>query len=370
MALTNICGAENMLKFAANLQWKVEAEEFKEHAERVTNSNGYVLSQRFKEEVLSKVEFKNHDGYIELVLAACLNVGLDKITLSSAEQTITKSSVDNKLKIYIDNNLEFDLSWDVVTVIKLTWWPEVAAAWKERQRCWPSKETVENLTKVGYIITKPSDDEKNNKETLEFRYSFAHIERDLVARRSPHQNLIYLIFKSMIYRWLKPLDSEQIHSFIGKTVMFWTCEQYPPEHQIWIDDDKVTYLTITYLFNELLKAFENGILPYYFIPKINVIETVPEILKKKVVEQIQEMLKDIKRFIPQNVDDIIKEWEEKLRLFESACDVLEKIRNENYDILLSRLDLIPKALEIFGPDFEKNACRTAEREINRINFQI
>ena len=71
--------------------------------------------------------------------------------------------------------------------------------------------------------------------------------------RSEHQRVIYLIFKILFYKWIKPLDQEKLPSYIAKTIVFWTCENYPPEHVIWKNDFKSTIKIIELLLEKVLE---------------------------------------------------------------------------------------------------------------------
>lgn len=231
----------------------------------------------------------------------------------------------------------------------MTWWPEVAKEWVTRKRNWPDYATVKKLTRVGYIITKPSDDNKFNIETTELRYSFANVERELVNMRSDQQNIIYLLFKSMVYKHLKPLDKENIHSFIGKTVMFWTCEEHGMDDPVWKSDHQSTICTVTYLFKKLLKYIEeDDHLPYYFIPSINVIEKMTDGLKRNVVSKIKLILSDVCRYVPDNIEEVTEASEEMVKMMESASELMTAIRQSNFLIFLRRPDLVDQAMEVYG----------------------
>ena len=108
----------------------------------------------------------------------------------------------------------------------------------------------------------------------------------------------------MFCKWIKPIDPEQISSFIAKTIMFWVCEKYPPDHWIWQKGSCVRALT--YLFVKLLLTLENEHLPYYFIPSINVIEKVNYAVIAKITSKVKEIILDIEMFIPDNVAEVIE----------------------------------------------------------------
>ena len=86
-------------------------------------------------------------------------------------------------------------------MIKLNWWPDIAREWILRERIWPSKAVISDLTKLSYLIMKSSAAPSSKNDTsFELRYSFAHLEKELVMKRSPSQAYVYLVFKSMFYK--------------------------------------------------------------------------------------------------------------------------------------------------------------------------
>ena len=189
--------------------------------------NGYLLPYRLKEISLDKLRFRNSNRTIELFFASVLNKKLPDITFTNIEQGINKSSVKFDGIVNIENKPWVAISFDAVHLIKLTWWPEIASEWKTRKRNWPDNEDlIKGLTKESFIIAKPTCDEDSVFDSKEMRYYFSHMERKLVEIRSCFQNMTYLVFKCMIYKWLSPANTEHngIKSFLGKTVMFWVCE--------------------------------------------------------------------------------------------------------------------------------------------------
>ena len=125
----------------------------------------------------------------------------------------------------------------------------------------------------------------------------------------------------MFYKWIKTIDSEVISSFIAKTIMFWVCEKYPPEHRIW--QKKSCVGTLNHLFCELLSALEEKNLPYYFIPHINVIDMMNDTVRMKMVSVVKEIVSDTSNFIPGNVLEVIEVSQEMfsmLKLFHGVFD--------------------------------------------------
>ena len=150
---------------------------------------------------------------------------------------------------------------------------------------------INKLTKETFIITKPTHDEDFYYDTNELRYSFSHVETRLVEMPSRYQNMTILSSNmTMIYKWLSIIDGEEneIKSFLGKTVMFWVCEANSKEDKtFWKEDYESLLDVLRHLFTEMSKYFVVGFMPYYFIPKINVTESIPVATRDKVILKIQ-----------------------------------------------------------------------------------
>ena len=255
---------------------------------------------------------------LEILLSAAIQKNV-KLTIRPHKQT--KATVEGNLDIYIGDEYFLNFSWDIATVFRINWWPDLACEWIFRKRNWPEKKVVKDLTNICYLITKSSVTQSSRDTMFEMRYSFAHVERELIHRRSPDQAYIYLIFKSMFYKWIKPLDSEVISSFIVKTIMFWVCEEFPPEHKMWHKGSCIGG-ALNYLLRELLSALEEKNLRYYFIPSINVIEMINDTLIDEIKLIVEEMVCDTGKFIPCNVTSVINISREVINLVRPLNHIL------------------------------------------------
>ena len=263
--------------------------------------NGYLLPYRFKEMAIDKLRFNDSDEIVRTAFAFVLSKKLQDISFTDMKEDINKSSMKYEGIVKTKQNPYLALLFDVVHLVRLEWWPEIANEWKTRKRNWPSNENVKELTKESFIITKPTHHEDVDYDTNELRYSFSHVEKQLVLMRSRYQNMTYLIFKSMIYKWLSTIDGEEneIKSFLGKTVMFWVCEANSKEDKtFWTEDYESLLNVLKHLFTEMSKYFAAGFMPYYFIPKINVIESIPVATRDKVMLKIQAILQNIECHLP------------------------------------------------------------------------
>ena len=263
--------------------------------------NGYLLPYRLKEMAIDKLRFNDSDELVRTAFAFVLSKKLQDISFTDMKEGINKSSMKYEGIVKTKQNPYLALLFDVVHLVKLKWWPKIANEWKTRKRNWPSNENVKELTKESFIITKPTHHEDVDYDTNELRYSFSHVEKQLVLMRSRYQNMTYLIFKSMIYKWLSTIDGEEneIKSFLGKTVMFWVCEANSKEDKtFWTEDYESLLNVLRHLFAEMSKYFAAGFMPYYFIPKINVIESIPVATRDKVILKIQAVLQNIECHLP------------------------------------------------------------------------
>ena len=337
-----------LFKSVNNLGWKFEEEELMSALYHVA-PNGHLLPHRLKEIYLNQQTFINTNHLIEIGFAYVLNKKRQDVSFTHVKENIKKSSVKLEGIVNIEKEPYLALSFDIVQLIKLKWWPGIADEWKTRKRNWPSDENIINeLTKESFIITKPTHDEDLDYDTNELRYSFSHVERRLVEMRSRYQNMTYLIFKCMIYKWLSSINrrKNEIKSFVAKTVMFWVCEANNKEDKtFWKEDFHSLLFIIRHLFTVMLKYFEAGFMPYYFIPKINVIESISAETRNKVIQQIQAILENIEYHLP-SVSEI-EEWTfELIGIIKSLLKLTVDISCQNWiSIFLRNPDIASENIE-------------------------
>ena len=97
------------------------------------------------------------------------------------------------------------LSFDLVPCLKLGFWPSVADDWKTRNRAWPAQSVVDEIASRGtHLVGKTfcHDD-------IDWRLSFSVAEIELATRWSPVQHFVYFVFKSLFYKFVKPLDKAE-----------------------------------------------------------------------------------------------------------------------------------------------------------------
>ena len=307
-----------MWTFYSESNWNVDSEDF-EKGRRHFFKNGYFDPYTMKKYLEKAFDIPSTTrNFLEILLSAVIRKNVKLITRPHKQ---TKATIEGNLDIYIGHKYFLNISWDVATVFRINWWPDIAREWISRKRNWPDKNVIKDLTSICYLITKSSVTPSSGDAMLEMRYSFAHVEKELTRRRSPDQAYIYMIFKSMFYKWIKPLDSEVISSFIVKTIMFWVCEEFPPEHRMWNKGSCIGG-ALNYLLRKLLLALEEKKLRYYFIPSINVIEMINDTLIDEIKLIVEKMVCDTGKFIPCNVTSIIDISREVINLVQPLNNIL------------------------------------------------
>ena len=305
--------------FSKESGWNVDNAGFKKHRGLFISKNGYFDPYAMKKslEKILDIPDSTHN-FLEILLSAAFR---KKVKLIIRPHKQTKTTVEGNLDIYISHEYFLNVSWDIATIFQINWWPDIAREWIFRKRNWPEKKVVKDLTSICYLISKSSVAPSSRDGMLEMRYSFAHVERQLIGRRSPDQAYIYLIFKSMFYKWIKLLDSKMIGSFTVKTIMFWVCEEFPPEHRMWHRGSCIGG-ALNYLLRELLSAMKRKNLRYYFIPSINVIEMINDTLIDEIKLIVEEMVCDTGKFVPCNVTSVIDISREVINLLRPLNHIL------------------------------------------------
>ena len=332
---------QELVEQAKEIGWKI-TDATRRDLKNATSSNGWVKTYKMKEATLKRMPITNTTTEkLEPILADIFSMKTEDVTITTT-QVITKSTVQSDIMISINDAPFFKISYDIVTLLELTWWPTIAEEWRSRKRRWPSSTEIEKISRFCYIINKPSSIEKDNEETKELRYSFTNVERELVRMRSRHQNKVYLIFKIMFLKWIKPLDPESISSFIPKTIMFWTCEEFPSSHEMWNKDFDSMLYALTHLFLQTKEAFEKHNLPYFFINKVNVIEAIPKDTVNIVSVRITELSENLVNYLPFPMDKELNAVKQMTHLVKSAIKVFDELKTNNFAIFFRRPELLKK----------------------------
>ena len=209
-------------------------------------------------------------------------------------------------------------SMDIVPCLKLMFWPSVAAEWKTRDRVWPDHSVIDEIVSKGvHLVGKAfcHDD-------IDWRLSFSVAEIELATRWSPAQHFVYFIFKSLFYKFIKPLSGDTtsdvshnkssktyLASYTAKTVMMWTSESL--DQSWWREDNAAECLTVLLLV--LQSAFECRALDHYFVSSVNLLEGLPDVLASRVIDTISSILAD-----PAAIVDQLESHFERTEIFFNA----------------------------------------------------
>ena len=224
------------------------------------------------------------------------------------------------------------MSFDMVPCMKLSFWPSVAAGWKTRDRAWPDQSIIEGIVSRGVHLLHKAfchDD-------IDWRLSFSGAEIELATRWSPVQLFVYFAFKSLFYKFIKPLDKAEetgadaspnkkyLASYTAKTVMMWTSESV--DESWWTEENAAECLTI--LLFTLQSALECRTLHHYFVSSVNLLEGLPDALATRVTATVDCILDD-----PAAVADQLEEHFEKMQLFVNDLPAHKKLWNDFQDLL-------------------------------------
>lgn len=272
--------------------------------ESVSNVNGFILPEQIKNRFFIKNSFdfkeNNYLSTIKPYIAILFDKPIHSIKFFNCFEKTTKATNAIGCDVYLDNVLKISFSIDLSYNIKLQWMTNISQAWIDRMRSWPSSDELKNEMNYTYIIAKPSFKEKANLNTTEFRYSFAHVERKIFSLQSPNQKLIFLIFKSIFYQWIIPIDHDRISSYIAKTIMLWICEEKPPNDVFWEGNNNSILKAVRSLFENLLDACRKSFLSYYFLPEMNVFANLPDNVIKRMEFKVMAILSNLEFHIPKN----------------------------------------------------------------------
>ena len=208
-------------------------------------------------------------------------------------------------------------SFDYVPCLKLMFWPSVAAEWKLRSRMWPDQSVVEEIVGRGAHLVEKAFCHVD----IDWRLSFSIAEIELATRWSPVQHFVYFIFKSLFYKFIKPLsaadnsataaadvssgtasNSKCLSSYVAKTVMMWTSESF--DQTWWTEADAGDCLTVLLL--ALQSAFQTRRLDHYFVSSLNLLEALADTLADQVIDKIDFILADPAAIIGQLENDFEK----------------------------------------------------------------
>ena len=155
------------------------------------------------------------------------------------------------------STLFFQLSIDFVLAGRLLFWPHQAAAWRNRPRLWPPRDTLQSIVDKGCQLVPCSSPEDNVHN--EWWLSFSGAEAILAQLRSKKQQLDYYFFKILFYQYLKSVESPEpegksLFSYVMKTITLWACKELSPEDPIWESLES----SVQMLYSSSLVALRQG----------------------------------------------------------------------------------------------------------------
>jgi len=297
--------------------------------DRLTDEWGYMLPYKIKKAHYKGLDHPNSQKYYENIFFATIFQKLPrKVKTMYRHLNITKATHQISFGVSVEGKLELLLSIDFSQTIGLQWRSVFVDEWIRRRRAWPIMEMMGNSLDTTFLISKTSHEEKHNKKSRELRYSFFHIERKLTSLQSQHQRVIYYIAKSIFYRWIKPIDSDVLTSFLLKNTFMWVCEEYAPDHMFWRGSSRFGVKhVIIHLYLRILRAFQRGYMPYFFIPDVNVLSNIPRRLRIKIIWTLKRLTRNITHHIPFNAKEVLRVMETaRFRLYKTI-DIIKKLYN-------------------------------------------
>uniref|UniRef100_A0A7M5XD26 Mab-21-like HhH/H2TH-like domain-containing protein n=1 Tax=Clytia hemisphaerica TaxID=252671 RepID=A0A7M5XD26_9CNID len=334
---------EDLFDDIKSIGWNLDQYEFDEVYKEVKSPEGYFLPFKIKSIAKKKVAYRDEKQGLRLMAAAVYNVKKRNVDLKPIANEITKSSVSSEYVLEVKGERKLKISFDTVVVVGLSWHSQIGNDWLNRPKNWPSHAVCQQiLGSSSVVIAKPSRKNKFDPNTTEMRYAYSQTERKLVKLRSQNQNFVYMVFKIMFVKWIKPIDTEEISSFIAKTAMFWIAEEFPPENSMWdVVDSECLVTPLKKLFSWLLEAFSKDTMPYYFNEKSNIIEGMSDQTKQLIITNIGEVLGDLQQFIPSDIDRELAVAKDIFIWAEKMNKILTLIKDKNYK---EALKILPKEL--------------------------
>ena len=197
--------------------------------------------------------------------------------------SISKATSQRRHGFNINGKKYLVLNLDIAFVIETKFIPNILKEFSERTSYNLSPSVLDHL----YIIAKSSHEEKTNKNTTEWSYSFCHIENHIFTDVfTDTHRLIYLVTKSIFKKHIQPLDNNLLTSYLMKTILFWRFENEKFSQEDWFNGTMILSQTHS-MFKDFKRFLEKGFLPMYFIPKLNLIERMNEKLRQDVIDMIE-----------------------------------------------------------------------------------
>lgn len=250
-----------------------------------------------------------------------------------------------RLKQFGDENIK-TLDIDHVPCIQLDCWPSVANGWLTKNRLWPDRHHIEEISQRGvHAVNKPfcHDD-------IDWRLSFSAAETYIADLWSADQHFVYFVFKCLFYKFIKGLDKrvderdetaaelpeedekKYVTSYLVKTVMLNVSESY--SQSWWCMSNAGECLTALLL--TLRSAFQSRRLEHHFIPSLNLLHGIPGTLADCVADSIGRIMANLESTIPL-LEEHFPSFKTSINAIEDQMSFIEFFRQVDIKDLLNRI---------------------------------
>ncbi|CAF0822360.1 unnamed protein product [Didymodactylos carnosus] len=215
---------------------------------------------------------------------------------------------------------------DFVPALQLKFWPDNVQPFFERikQNRPHLHDLILSKTSM-HVVTKWSKKTCIDEQDLEFRYSFSAVEILLAKHRTPNEQVLNGIARSIYYKYLKEIPPV-LPSYFIKTSVLWMCETMN------LNDLQETSLSLAQKWIKyVVDILNSGKCAHYFIDDFNIFELyTPETLEK--TKHI--LLNEVK------LDEIIETHMYTAQNQQTSFDTF-KLNKRNYVFGLKVKDVLP-----------------------------
>ena len=304
------------------------------------------------ENLLVEMDFFKDPIHLILLIESERDEMQSKIQLAvqQVKQMVNKCGALNEdaCKDKESSSRESTISFDNVSCFHCPFWPKIASEWTTRKRQWPSQGQIQMILDAGcFVVAKPFKAE-SPESFLDWRWSFSSAEISIANFRTDSMKFCYFIFKSIFYRFVKKESEEgkYLPSYIAKTCMLYASEELGAP---WFDDNSTAHCIISLLQN-LRQSLTSGIVPHYFIPKLNLLTGMPESVIDRAVSTLTDLLESPTNYFifkAENLERIegIKNEVEQLYPLTTASlkstdplQYFDSVTESGKDLLLNRIE--------------------------------
>ena len=258
-----------------------------------STNNTYLQHYYIKEMILKKLSrqenenIRNTEVIIKTIFQDQKKYNFNNFEIKPRNR-VSKATSQKIYNFFFDQTLYARLNIDIAFAFEAKLSPPVLKDFNKRTS-YALPASVRNHI---YLVAKSSQEEKYNKNSTEWSYSFTHIENSIFNDiYTDTENLIYLISKSAFKKHIQHMDDgDVLKSYLLKSTVFWYFEAMGRRVRLkesdWFDEAIVLFHTQK-IFKKMQIYLEKGFLPSYFIPELNLIKGVNKYLLDKVIHQIE-----------------------------------------------------------------------------------